>query len=47
MPVAQWLHSVFGLTAADARADDNAALRWACENGHLSVAQWLRETFDQ
>jgi hypothetical protein len=30
-----------GLTPVDARADDNYALRVACGNGHVAVAQWL------
>jgi hypothetical protein len=42
---AQWLVERFGLTAADARAEDNKALRGVCANGHLAVAQWLAETF--
>lgn len=33
------------LTADDARAQDNYALRWACEHGHLHVARWLYKTF--
>ena len=33
----------FELTAADARANNNYAFRWAAENGHLDVLQWLRE----
>jgi hypothetical protein len=36
---------MFGLTAHDARADDSHMLHFACENGHLGVAQWLWNTF--
>ena len=36
---------MFGLTAAAARAGDNAALKWACHNGHLPVAEWLTKRF--
>jgi hypothetical protein len=39
--VAQWLVERFELTADDARADDNNALRQACYYGQLDVAQWL------
>ena len=35
----------FGLTAADARARDNYALRMACAEGYLEVAQWLADRF--
>ncbi len=34
-----------GLTAADARAFHNGALRRACRYGHLAVARWLVATF--
>jgi hypothetical protein len=34
-----------GLTPADARADNNWALRKACAGGHLAAAQWLTERF--
>lgn len=34
-----------GLTAADIRTADNYALRFACFNGHLKVAQWLVKRF--
>ena len=34
-----------GLTAEQVRADNNQALRWACMNGHLAVAQWLTDRF--
>jgi Zinc finger, C3HC4 type (RING finger)/Ankyrin repeats (3 copies) len=43
--VAHWLTEAFGLTAADARAGDNAALRGACTGGHLSTARWLAARF--
>ena len=36
--VAQWLHATFGLTPADARLNNGAALRRACASGHLAVA---------
>lgn len=42
---AQWLVAHFSLTAADARANDNHALRAACSGGHLEVAQWLVSRF--
>jgi len=45
LAVCQWLTETFHLTAADARADDNLALRWAASNGHLPMCQWLTETF--
>jgi hypothetical protein len=44
--VAQWLVTTFGLTAEDARSEDNYALRWSCDKGHLAVAQWLVATFN-
>ena len=34
-----------GLTAADIRVGNNWALRRACANGHLKVAQWMTATF--
>jgi hypothetical protein len=34
-------HQGFGLTADDARADDNYALRYSATLGHLSVLQYL------
>lgn len=34
-----------GLTQHEVRADTNFALRFACCNGHLRVAQWLTERF--
>ena len=43
--MAQWLTEQFGLTADDARADNNYALQGACGNGRLEVAQWLTERF--
>jgi hypothetical protein len=45
LTTAQWLVNTFSLTAADARAQDNAALRYICANGHLATAQWLVERF--
>jgi hypothetical protein len=35
-----------GLTQADIRVDRCAALRAACEHGHLRTAQWLIEQFN-
>merc|ERR1711991_127836 len=35
----------FGLTAEDARAENNFALRESCQNGHLSVVKYLKEEF--
>jgi hypothetical protein len=43
--MAAWLTTAFGLTADDARHDDNWALRYACYNGRLDAAKWLAETF--
>jgi hypothetical protein len=40
-----WLADRFALTAADARADVNEALREACANGHLGMATWLADRF--
>lgn len=45
LAVAQWLTDRFGLTAEDARANDNYTLCSTCENGHLAVAQWLAVRF--
>jgi hypothetical protein len=42
---AAWLTDRFGLTPADARAEDNRALHVACMNGHLSTATWLADRF--
>ena len=42
---ATWIVRTFALSAADARASENKALRAACHNGHLPVTQWLRATF--
>ena len=44
--IAIWLHTTFRLTADDARAWNNYALRLAHQNGHLSVVQWLQKTFE-
>ena len=41
----RWLAKRFGLTAANARADRNYALRTSCVNGHLEVAKWLVARF--
>jgi len=41
LTVMQWLVSRFGLTADDARANDNLALVRVCSQGHLAAAQWL------
>ena len=43
--VLKFLHNTFGLTADDARADDNYALRLAAENGHLEELSCLHDTF--
>ena len=45
LEMCQWLHATYDLTSADARADDNCALRYAAEYGHLSVCRWLHATF--
>lgn len=45
LAVAQWLADRFGLTAEDAKYNNNYAFRGACMNGHLAVAQWLVERF--
>ena len=39
------MHETFGLTDVDARADDNYALRYAAENGHLEVLKYLHNSF--
>ncbi len=46
LEIAQWLAERFDLTAADARAEDNYALRQSCANGHLPVAQWLADRYE-
>jgi hypothetical protein len=33
------------LTAEDARAKNNYALRKACERGHLAIVRWLVDRF--
>jgi len=33
----------FGLTAADARSDDNRALRPAAEKGHVHILQFMKD----
>lgn len=43
LSVVKYLHTWFGLSVADARANDNVALRWASKNGHLPVVQYLHE----
>jgi hypothetical protein len=35
-----------GLTADDARALDNYALRKACYRGHVDVAELLKDTYE-
>jgi hypothetical protein len=45
LSVCQWLTQHFGLTAADARAADNAALQRAVFNGHMAICQWLTDHF--
>ena len=45
LSIAQWLADRFGLTPADARADDNGALRYARANGHRHTVEWLRTRF--
>lgn len=45
LAAAQWLHKTYELTAGDARANYNGALREACSNGRLRVARWLHKTF--
>ena len=42
--MAKFLYTVFHLTANDARSD-NYAFIYACEAGHLDIAQWLYTTF--
>lgn len=46
LPIAHWLVKRFSLTADDARAHRNAALRGACHGGFTETAQWLVERFD-
>jgi ankyrin repeat protein len=41
LPLVLWLLRTFRLTAADARADTDAALQLACANGRLAVVMWL------
>lgn len=36
---------IYGLTAEDARAEDNEALKSSATNGHLDVVQYLCEDF--
>ena len=43
--VLRWLHDTFRLTADDARAYDNYALRYAARYGSLEVLKWLKEMF--
>lgn len=42
----QWLVEQRQLTAADARANDNCALRHAAAHGRLEVCRWLVKHFD-
>ena len=44
--VLKWLHETYRLTASDARANENHALREAAENGHVEVLKWLHDTFE-
>jgi len=46
LKAAQWVSDEFQLTADDARAYDNRALRDACRHSHLAVAAWLVERFE-
>lgn len=41
LAVVQHLHAAFGLTTADARADDNAALGLCAQHGNLTVLRYL------
>lgn len=41
----KYLREGFGLTAADARADNNRALWLAAANGHVEMLKYLREGF--
>jgi len=43
--IAQWLTDNFGLTIADARVDDNVALRGNCWSNHPTVFEWLAKQY--
>ena len=45
MEVLRVLKHDFGLTADDARTYDNAALRFATENGHEKVIEFFENEF--
>ena len=43
--VLRFLKNEFGLTADDARANDNEALRMAAANGHIDILRFLKKEF--
>ena len=45
MTLLKSLKDDFRLTADDARAHDNFALKWAAENGHVEVLRFLKDDF--
>jgi hypothetical protein len=43
--VLQWLVDNYNLMAEDARSDQNAAFRSACDSGNMRAAEWLADRF--
>ena len=41
----KWLVDTFGLTAEDAKTNNNYAFRCVCSCGHLEVSKWLVDRF--
>jgi hypothetical protein len=41
LPAARWPRVTYGLEAADARDEDNQALRCAAKGGHVAALEWV------
>lgn len=45
LETAKWIHESLGITAQEAKSENNRAFKRACEFGSLSLLNWMHQTF--